>query len=109
MDVQASVISPKPTVGMKVAGRTQAWMSAGLGATIVLGAVAGVLLTFIGRAAFKGNDLVFNLIALAAAAAYATLGALVVRRAGSLTGWLMLAEGAGLACITLASTYCCSG
>ena len=36
-------------------------------------------------------------------------GALVVRRAGSLIGWLMLAEGAGLAFITLASTYCCSG
>ena len=80
-------------------------MSAGLGATVVLASMAGVPLTFAGRAAFKGNDLVFNLAALAAAAAYATLGALVVRRAGSLVGWLMLAEGASLALITLASTY----
>jgi len=84
-------------------------MSAGLGATVVLAAVAGVPLTVLARAAFKGNDLVFNLIALAAAAAYATLGALVVRRAGSLIGWLMLAESAGLAFMTLASTYCLLG
>jgi hypothetical protein len=42
---------------------------------------------------------------LAAAVAYATLGALVVRRAGNLLGWLMLAEGAGLVFIALASAY----
>ena len=94
---------------MKGAGRREARMSAGLGAAVVLAAAAGVPLTFVGRAAFKGNDLVFNLAAPAAAAAYATLGALVVRRAGSLIGWLMLAEGASLAFITLASTYCLLG
>ena len=79
------------------AGRRAAWMSAGAGAAVVLAAVADVALTFLARDDFKGNDLVFNLAVLAAAVAYATLGALVVRRAGSLIGWLMLAESVGLA------------
>ena len=71
--------------------------------------MAGVALTFVARAAFKGNDLAFNLAALAAAVAYATLGALVVRRAGNLIGWLMLAESTGLVFMTLAATYCLLG
>ena len=66
-------------------------MSAGVGAAVVLAAVADAALTFLARGDFKGNDLVFNLAVPAAAVAYATLGALVVRRAGSLIGWLMLA------------------
>ena len=91
------------------AGRREARISAGIAAAVVLAAVAGVALTFVARAAFKGNDLAFNLAALAAAVAYATLGALVVRRAGSLIGWLMLAESTGLVFITLAATYCLLG
>jgi hypothetical protein len=91
------------------AGRRAARISAGMAAAIVLAGVAGVALTFVARAAFKGNDLAFNLAALAAAVVYATLGALVVRRAGNLIGWLMLAESAGLVFITLASTYCLLG
>ena len=91
------------------AGRREARISAGIAAAVVLAAVAGVALTFVARAAFKGYDLAFNLAALAAAVAYATLGALVVRRAGSLIGWLMLAESTGLVFITLAATYCLLG
>ena len=91
------------------AGRREARISAGIAAAVVLAAVAGVALTFVARAAFKGNDLAFNLAALAAAVAYATLGALVVRRAGNLIGWLMLAESTGLVFMTLAATYCLLG
>jgi hypothetical protein len=91
------------------AGRRAARISAGMAAAVVLAGVAGVALTVVARAAFKGNDLAFNLVALAAAVAYATLGALVVRHAGSLIGWLMLAESAGLVFMTLASTYCLLG
>jgi hypothetical protein len=91
------------------AGRRAARISAVMAAAVVLAAVAGVALTVVARAAFKSNDLVFNLIALASAMAYATLGTLVVRRAGSLIGWVMLAESAGLAFMTLASTYCLLG
>jgi hypothetical protein len=91
------------------AGRREARISAGMAAAVVLAGVAGVALTVVARAAFKGNDLAFNLVALAAAVAYATLGALIVRRAGSLIGWLMLAESTGLVVMTLASTYCLLG
>ena len=97
---------------MKGAGPTRrraVRISAGTGAAVVVAAVAGVALTFLAADDFKGNDLVFNLATLASSVAYAALGALVVRRAGSLIGWLMLAEGAGLALITLASTYCLLG
>ena len=97
-----------PTAAMG-AGRRAARISAGTGAAVVVAAVAGVALTFLAADDFKGNDLVFNLATLASSVAYAALGALVVRRAGSLIGWLMLAEGAGLALITLASTYCLLG
>ena len=55
------------------AGRRAAWMSAGVGAAVVLAAVADVALTFLARDDFKGNDLVFNLAVPAAAVAYATL------------------------------------
>ncbi len=91
------------------AGRRAAWMSAGVGAAVVLAAVADVALTFLARDDFKGNDLVFNLAVPAAAVAYATLGALVVRRVGSLIGWLMLAESVGQVLLTLANTYCLLG
>ena len=47
-----------------------------MAAAVVLAAVAGVALTFVARAAFRGNDLVLNLAALVAAVGYATLGAL---------------------------------
>ena len=84
-------------------------MSAGVGAAVVLAAVADAALTFLARGDFKGNDLVFNLAVPAAAVAYATLGALVVRRAGSLIGWLMLAKSVGQVLLTLANTYCLLG
>jgi signal transduction histidine kinase len=41
--------------------------------------------------------------------AYATLGALIVRRAGNLIGWLMLGESATMALAGLASTYAVLG
>ena len=41
--------------------------------------------------------------------AYATLGALVVRRAGNVIGWIMLGEGAALAFLGLASLYAVIG
>ena len=91
------------------AGRRAARASAGLWAGIVLAAFAGAALTILARGNLKASDLTANLGNAAAAVAYATLGALIVRRAGNLIGWLMLGEGAGLAFITLASTYAVLG
>ena len=90
-------------------GPRAAGISAGVWAAIVLAALAGVALTFLARDALKGSDLIFNLAALAAAVAYATLGALIVRRAGNPIGWLILAESAGQVLLTLANTYCLLG
>ena len=91
------------------ARRRAARASTGLWAGMVLAAFAGAALTVLARGNLKASDLTANLDNAAAAAAYATLGALIVRRAGNLIGWLMLGEGAGLAFITLASTYAVLG
>ena len=105
----AATARPSGATGSVPAGRRAARVSAGAGAAVALAAMAGLALTFLAAAAFKGDDLVFNLAAFSSAVAYAGLGALVVRRSGSLIGWLMLAEGAGLALVTLTSTYCLLG
>ena len=91
------------------AGRRAARVSAGLWAGIVLAAFAGAALTILARGNLKASDLTASLGDAAAAVAYATLGALVVRRAGNLIGWLMLGEGAGLAFLNAASTYAVLG
>ncbi len=57
----------------------------------------------------EASDLFANLASTAAVVAYATLGAIVVRRAGNLIGWLMLGEGVGLAFLSLASAYAVLG
>ena len=44
-----------------------------------------------------------------AAVTYATLGALIVRRAGNLIGWIMIGVGAGLAFLGVASAYAVIG
>jgi hypothetical protein len=91
------------------AGRRAARASTGLWAGIVLAAFAGAALTILARGDLKASDLTANVGVTAAAVAYATLGALIVRRAGNLIGWLMLGEGAGVAFLNLASTYAVLG
>ena len=44
-----------------------------------------------------------------AAVLYATLGALIVRRAGNIIGWILIGIGAGLAIMSLASAYAVLG
>ena len=85
---------------MPSVSRRAARASAGLRAALVLAALAGAALTLLARDDLTHNDLAFNLANLAAGAAYATLGALVVRRAGNVIGWLMLAESGGLVFIS---------
>ena len=55
------------------------------------------------------SDTISNLSAAPAAVLYATLGALVVRRAGNVIGWLLLGEGAALASMEAASAYAVLG
>jgi len=77
----------------------------GLWAAVVLAALAVVVLTIVARGDLSTGDLSSSLGTAAAAAAYATLGALIVRRAGNVIGWIMMGEGAALAFLALASIY----
>ena len=81
----------------------------GLWAVVVLAAVAAAVLTVVARGDLVTGDLSSNLAAAASAATYATLGALIVRRAGNRMGWVMLGEGAALAFLGLASIYAVLG
>ena len=82
---------------------------AALWAVIVLAAIAGAAMTIVVRDDLAAGDLAKVLSHVVAAAAYATLGALIVRRAGNVIGWIMLGEGAALAFLALASTYAVIG
>jgi hypothetical protein len=81
----------------------------GLWAVVMLAAVAAAVLTVVARGDLVVGDLSSNLATAASAATYATLGALIVRRAGNRMGWIMLGEGAALAFLGLASVYAVLG
>jgi len=77
----------------------------GLWAAVVLAALAGVALTIVARGDLATGDLSSSLGTSAAAAAYATLGALIVRRAANVIGWVMMGWGVAQAFLALASVY----
>jgi signal transduction histidine kinase len=102
-DGQMAAARPERIAGP--AGR----VAAGLLAATALMALAGAILTAMAWPDLKLADAVSNLGGTVAAVAYATLGMLIVRRAGNLIGWLMLGEGAGFAFVLLASAYAVIG
>jgi signal transduction histidine kinase len=72
-------------------------------------ALAGAVLTVMASGSLTTSDTIANFGAAPAAVLYATLGALVVRRAGNLIGWLLLGEGAATAILMAASAYAVLG
>ena len=72
-------------------------------------ALAGSILTVIVWGELATSDAVANLSGTFAAVVYATLGALVLRRAGNGIGWILLGEGAGMAIMCVASAYAIEG
>jgi signal transduction histidine kinase len=72
-------------------------------------AVAGAVLTIMASGGLSTSDTISNFSSAPAAVLYATLGALVVRRAGNVIGWLLLGEGAALAMVASASAYAVLG
>ena len=72
-------------------------------------ALAGAVLTVMASGGLTTSDTISNFSAAPAAVLYASLGALVVRRAGNLIGWLLLGEGAALAIVASASDYAVLG
>ena len=89
--------------------RRAAGASTGLWAALVLAAFAVAALAIVARGDLKASDLAASLGSAVAVVAYATLGTLIVRRAGNLIGWLMLGESAGVAFLSLASMYAVLG
>jgi signal transduction histidine kinase len=72
-------------------------------------ALAGAVLTVMASGSLTTSDTISNFGAAPAAVLYATLGALVVRRAGNVIGWLLLGEGAALAIVASTSAYAVLG
>ena len=83
-------------------------ITAALAATVLV-ALAGLVLTGLDWSSLATSDAVGSVGAVAGAIAYAALGALIVRRAGNLVGWFMLAEGAATAVMTTGSAYAIFG
>jgi signal transduction histidine kinase len=89
------------------AGRYRA-VTAALAATVLI-ALAGLVLTGLEWGSLATSDAVGSVGTVAGSIAYAALGALIVRRAGNLVGWFMLAEGAATAVMTTGSAYAIFG
>jgi hypothetical protein len=98
-----------PDRGAAPGPRRAAGALTALWAAVLLAALAGAALTIVAAGGLAHGDLAGQLGETAAAAAYATLGALIVRRAGNVIGWIMLGAGAALAFLALASIYAVIG
>jgi signal transduction histidine kinase len=83
-------------------------ITVGLVATVLV-TVAGLVLTALEWSSLATSDAIDNVGGEAGAIAYAALGALIVRRAGNLVGWFMLAEGAATSVMTTGSAYAIFG
>ncbi len=71
--------------------------------------LAGAVLTVLASGDLVTSDTISNFAAAPAAVLYATLGALVVRRAGNVIGWFVLGVGASMAVVVSASAYAVLG
>jgi len=71
--------------------------------------LASLALTALSWRHLAVSDQVSQVWDTAGVVAYAVLGALIVRRAGNLVGWFMLAEGAATAVMTAGSSYAVAG
>jgi signal transduction histidine kinase len=78
-------------------------------ASVTAVSLAGVVLTVMASGHLATSDTVANLSSAPSAVLYATLGAVVVRRAGNMIGWFLLGIGADLAISTCASAYAVLG
>ncbi|HEU4487795.1 MAG TPA: hypothetical protein VFS38_00750 [Actinomycetota bacterium] len=81
----------------------------GLWVLTALWAGAGAILTMIAWSDLKPADAYLNLLSAPSAVAYATLGALILRRTGNRVGLVFLGEGLGGALISVTSTYAIVG
>ena len=104
-DLGAAGAPDRAAVQARPVGR----VTAALWAATLLAALAGLALTLVAWGDLKLSDGVSSLYIPVAAVAYATLGVLIIRRAANLIGWIMLAEGIGIAFLGLTSVYAVTG
>ena len=103
------------TAGAPIAGRAgqaarrDTRLIDGMWAGAVLIAVAGAALTALAWSGFKANDAISDMGASASTVAYASLGALIVRRVRNPIGWLLLIAGVGIGMLSLFSGYAVVG
>jgi hypothetical protein len=93
--------------GAPVSGSRRVTAAAWVVVTAV--SLAGAVLTVVASGDLVTSDTISNFAAAPAAVLYATLGALVVRRAGNVIGWFVLGVGAGTAIMASASAYAVLG
>jgi signal transduction histidine kinase len=110
MKLLAAPADQKDTAGTPDPGDGPAWrpsprVMATLWAGVVLAALAAAALALVARGDLAAGDLFSQLTLAVSAIAYATLGALVVRRAGNVIGWIMLGEAAALTFLGITSAY----
>ncbi len=85
-------------------------VAAGLAWVLVVAlAVAGIAGNVLAWRYLATSDAIANAGAAPAAILYATLGALIVRRAGNVVGWFLLSGGMATAVVSLASAYAVIG
>ena len=84
--------------------------AAGLAWVLVVAvALAGIAGNVLARRYLATSDAISSAGAVPAAILYATLGALIIRRAGNVVGWFLLSGGLATAVVSLASTYAVIG
>jgi signal transduction histidine kinase len=90
-------------------GRAGPRVVTGLWAGSVLIGIAGAALTGVAWGDFKAGDAISEVGSAVSAVAYATLGALIVRRVRNPIGWLLLTAGVSIGLMGLFSAYAVLG
>ena len=106
-DSQAA--GPRQPEVASVPARSGTRLIQGLWAGSAVIAIAGVVLTVVTWRDFKANDAISELGSSLSAVAYATLGALIVRRVRNPIGWLLLTAGISVGLMGLLSAYALLG
>jgi signal transduction histidine kinase len=91
------------------AGRSSTRLIDGSWLAVTLMGAAGVVLAIVAWGDFKANDAISDLGGSVSAVAYASLGALIVRRVGNPIGWLLVLAGASNGMLSLLSSYAIVG
>src|SRR5262249_12556160 len=94
---------------MNATGRQQRTAAAAAWVTAVVLAAGALGLVNLAWSDLATGDAISAVCAVPSAVLYATLGALIVRRAGNLIGWLLLLAGIADGFVTLASLYAVLG